>query len=220
MATVTKRRKKIPVSQDERDRMLFWWTFYKGNCSKTARKVSEETGISRSRKVVFETSKRYNFATMAHIVRDDVIKQVYSTDTPGIGRIVKVSSDVMDVDEQLVDQANRFLQGYSNTKVKNIDQVIKIVEHVTKNLNVMTGSKDIQSDALEKIAEKEGPRLRYSMDEILNKLSDEERAEVLTEIANEQTMAILEMRGERSTRQKKRDRQANKRIKKQADKAK
>ena len=138
----TKKRKNHAVSDDERDLMLFWWTVYDGNLSKTARKVSELTGIKRSPKVVMDVSRRNNFATLSHVVRDEVNKEFYGNDTPGMGRMLKIAADLLEMDELLISDCKKYLQGFRRgTKIEDIPQLLSVLKYVSDSVNNISGKK-------------------------------------------------------------------------------
>lgn len=189
------RRRKIPVSPEERQLMLWWWTVYGGNYNKTAKKVSEITGIERSRKVVFEIAKRHNFRTMSHIVRDQVNKQLSADATPGMNRMMKLVMDLMEIDEELLSQAKTYLiGGDGKTKFTNVNEVLGALKYVTSDLENITGKKGIKSGSFEDTAAANKPEISISVQKILSELPEDERDEVVGEIIDIQTNKILDFK--------------------------
>ena len=189
-------RRKIPVTDKERDLMLFYFTVYEGNYNKVAKIVSQETGIPRSRKVVYETAKRNNFATLSHVVRDQVNKKFFGTDTPGMGRIMKITSDVLEIEEEMLRQAKLYINGMRSTKVDNIDQVMRVLKHVTSDLMNITGDKNIKESAFYKMSDNQKNKIGLTIDEITRDMSPEERADLLGEVAENQITTILDYKGQ------------------------
>ena len=190
--------KRTPVSPKEREVMLYWYTFYEGNASRTARKVSSLTGIPRSRKVVADVAKRYNFATLSHVVRDRVNKHFFNDDTPGMGRLLKIASDMLECDEELLLEVKKFLRGDRSSKVENIKEVLDILKYTNTSLGQLSGSKDFKEESFTKIAEKEGPKLDATLQDILAEMDPNEREEFQEIIVNKQIERILKHKGEES----------------------
>ena len=124
---VSIRAKRKPFTQGDLDVLLFWYTVYNGNYGQTTKKFNEVTGQNRSYKVILEVTKRHNFATLAHVMRDQVNKRFYESDTPGMGRILKLSADLMDIDEDLIRHCKRYLMGDSKSKIENVSELIRVL---------------------------------------------------------------------------------------------
>ena len=185
--------RKNPVTPEERQMMLFWWTVYGGNYNKTAKKVSELTGIKRSRKVVFETAKRHNFATLSHDVRDQVNKQFYGDSSPGVSRLMKMVMDLMELDEALLSHAKNYIMGgVGRTNINNMSEALNVIKHVTSDLSNITGKVDIKSDSFASILESTKPEISISVNKELDELDENERADVVGEIIDIQTARILD----------------------------
>ena len=208
-----RKKKRVPVSDEERQLMLFWYTIYEGNYNKAAKKVSEETGISRSRKVLFEVAKRHNFATLSHIVRDEVNRRFYGAETPGMGRMLKLTADLMEIDEDLLRQAKLFIQG-RRAKIEDIDQLLKVVKHVTQDISNITGDKDIKRSAFSEISKREKPKIGLTIDQITKDMSEEDKADVLGEVVESEISTLLELRGETTERSKKKAQKEDKELRK------
>ena len=195
-----------PVSYNERMRMLFWYTVFNGNYSKTALKVSEETGIKRHRKVVLDTAKRHNFATLSHVVRDEVNKQFYGSNTPGMGRIMKLAADLMEIDEDILVQCKRFFMGAGKSKIASVTEALRAIKHVTTDLENISGIKDIKNAAFHDLSEKTKPDIGLTMKQVLADLDPKEKHAILGAVVTQQIDTIVENRtGGRSSRQKNKD---------------
>ena len=193
----TKKRKNHAVSDDERDLMLFWWTVYDGNLSRTAKKVSELTGINRSPKVVMDVSRRNNFATLSHVVRDEVNKEFYGNDTPGMGRMLKIAADLLEMDELLINDCKKYLQGFRRgTKIEDIPQLLSVLKYVNSNVNNMSGKKDLKSDSFHAIAEKARPLIGVTMEQVLKDMNEDEKLNVIGEVIEQQIEIILKHQGD------------------------
>lgn len=198
------RKKYQKVTPKERNIMLFWYTALDGNYSAVARRTYQQTGIKRSRKVILETAKKHNFATLSHIVRDDVNKRLYGADTPGLGRILKLTADLMDIDEDLINHCKRYLMGDSKSKIENMTELLKVVSHVGKDITNVTGVKDIKRDAMAHISENMKEEINVSVEQVLSGLEPDEKEDVLKRIVEQQINKIMENKGEISDDQKKR----------------
>ena len=202
--TPLRKRKRVLVSQDERMRMLFWFTVFDGNINRTAKQVTKETGIKRNRKVVFETAKKYNFATLSHVVRDEVNKRFYGSDTPGMGRVMKLAADRLEIDEELILHCKRFLMGDHRSKVKEIKELLDAMKYITADLSNMANVKDLKGTAFSQIAKKTRPEIALSMDQILASLDEDEKANVLGKVVDDEIVTILENHGQDSNKREKR----------------
>lgn len=200
------RRKSKPVNSEERNRMLFWYTVFDGNYNKTAKRISEETGHKRSAKVVMDTARKFNFATLSHVVRDEVNKRFYGTDTPGMGRIMKMTADLLEIDEEILVHCKRFMKGDRTTKITDVKELLSATKQVLEELKNISGIKGIKDAAFHDLAAKTRPDITLTADQILGNLDEDERAEVLSEVVESQMTTILETRGDRSgKRLKKKD---------------
>lgn len=204
MAEKMIRRRKMPVQEEERQLMLFWYTVYEGNYNRVAKKVSELTGIPRSRKVVFDIAKRNNFATLSHVVRDEVNKKFYDTDTPGMGRIMKLTADMMEINEDLVRQCKLWINDNKHSKIVSLDQLLKVMQHVFKDLENVSGEKNLKGSAFHKLAEQEKMGIGLTIDQVLKDMSPDEQADLLGEVVEQQIDVILENKGETTKRGKQR----------------
>lgn len=186
------RRRKIPVTAEERQIMLWWWTVFGGNYNKTAKKVSEVTGIQRSRKVVFEVAKKYNFQTLSHIVRDQVNKEYYGDSSPGMTRMMKMAMDLMEMDEEILAQAKTFLKGGNGKcEIQNFTELLNGLKYVTADFENITGKKGIKKNGFEDMAEQAKPEVAISVKQILKELSEEDRMMVTGAMVDEQHARIL-----------------------------
>ena len=138
-----------------------------------------------------DVAKRWNFATLSHVVRDEVNKRFYSNDTPGMGRVLKLMADVFDIDEDLILHAKRFMMGDRKAKVDSVKDVILVINHVTKDMKSVTGENDIKQAAMSKIQEKTQPGISLTMDQILEGMPEDEQKEVITEAVEQQINRIL-----------------------------
>ena len=197
------RRQKIKVTEEERMIMLFWYTVFNGNYSQTAKRVSDEMGYQRSRKVVMDTAKRWNFATLAHVVRDEVNKRFYGSDTPGMGRITKMTADLLEIDEDLLIHCKRYLRGDSKAKIENISELLRVVNHVAKEVTNITGVSDVKKNAFAQISETMRESVGIGVDDVLQGLNEKGREEVVGRIVEQQITTILENKGKLSDAQKK-----------------
>ena len=184
-------KKGTPVSEKEREIMLFWYTVFDGNFNRIANKVSAITGIKRSRKVVMEVSQRFNFNVQAHVVRDQVNKKFYGDTTPGMSRIMKQVIDMLEIDENLLKHGKRFLQGDSQAKVKNITELLNVLKHVKEDAKNLTGIKDIKNTAFNQMSERIEPAISYTIDEIMRDMDANEKADLLGEVVESQVQKIL-----------------------------
>ena len=189
----TPRRKKTLVSAEERQTMLFWWTVYGGNEAKTARKVSEITGIPRHRKVVHETAKKHNFATLSHLVRDQVNKKFYDDSSPGMNRLMKMAMDLMEIDEKMIDHVKNYLfGGNGSTQIKSMGEAVTTLKYITMDMESLTGKKGVKHNSFEEMAEQTQPEIGISVSKILDELTDEAKEEVIGKIIDLQTAKILD----------------------------
>lgn len=189
------RRRKIPVTAEERQIMLFWWTVYGGNLNKTALKVSEIVGFKRDRKVVFEIAKKHNFATLSHIVRDQVNKTYYGDSSPGMNRMMKMAMDLMEMDEEIISHIKNYLVGgQGRSKITSFAEAINGLKYVTSDLENLTGKKGIKNN-FEDMAEQTQPEISISVAKVLDELDDEAKEKVIGEIIDVQTARILDYKG-------------------------
>lgn len=190
-AKKNKVQKRIRVSPEERQMMLFWYTALNGNYSAVAKKVSSLTGIPRGRKTVMDIAKKHNFATYSHVVRDKVNKEYFGDDTPGMGRILKMAADLLEGDEELLDHALRYLRRQENTRVESVTEAIKVFQYVEKSMGNITGSSDPKKEGFRKIQEREGPAIDMTLQQILEELPEKERQDVLQDIVEQQLDKIM-----------------------------
>ena len=212
MEKVRSKRAKNPISEEEKGIALIWYTLYDGNYNRTAKKVSEVTGIPRTRKVIYELAKRENFDVLANIVRDEVNKQYYGSDKPGMGRILKIVADVLEIEEDLMRQAKRYAQGLGSSKIRNISELLSILKHVTSDLENISGEGNIKDSAFKKLAHEQGPAIAMTLEQITKNMSAEEKDSLLTDIIDQQTAKILEFHGEETKNTKKKKKKEEKSI--------
>ena len=206
-----------PITEEERDLMLLWYTFYDGNCNKTAVKISEITGHKRHRKVVYETAKKYNFDVLAHVVRDQVNQKFYGSDTPGMGRVLKLTADVLEIEEDLMLQCKRYIQNMP-TKIGNIDQLLKVLTHVTKDLSAISGEPRVKEAAFKKIAEEEGERISVSLNQVTDNMRPEDKKAFVKDLVDQQMSKILDLKGHETENTRERARKEDEVINKSANK--
>ena len=191
----TTRRRKIPVTADERQIMLWWWTIYGGNVNKTARKVSEITGIPRHRKVVHEVAKKFNFATLSHVVRQKVHEQFNNDNTPGTNRIRSMLMDLIEIDENIVIQIKNYLiGGQGRTTFTNTAEMIAALKYITADLQNLTGKKNLKDTPFEDIVSDQKPDIEISVMQLLEELDEKEKAEVMEVLVDGQTSRILDFK--------------------------
>lgn len=218
--TKPKRMRRIPVNEEERQIMLFYYTLYEGNYSRTAKATTKKTGIPRSRKVVLETAKKYNFATLSHVLRDRVNKEFYGNDTPGMGRMLKLGADLVEIDEELLMQVKKYLGlGVGRSKIQNIKELLDVVKHVGAELSKITGDHDLKNSVLNKISQTEGPKMDLTIEEILRDMDPDQKADVLGQVIENQMNVILEYKGEQTKRTRAKRKKANKTISEMAEEA-
>lgn len=191
-----KKQQRVPVLAKEKQQMLFWYTVYKGNCNAVAKKLTQINKVKRTRKTVADIARKENFATKSHIIRDKVNKQFFGDDTPGMGRMMWLAENLLEFDEELLQDARKFMRGERGTRCESIKDCLDIVKHVNTQLSNLIGAKDFKNEAFDKLQEQEGATIELSVQEILDDLPEKERELVMGEVVDEQISKIFQYRGD------------------------
>ncbi len=183
------------ITKEEIHRMLFWYTVFDGNINKTAIKHSEDYGINRSRKVVGDVARRENFAVKSHLVRDQVNQHLFSASAVGGWniRMLKMALDLLDIDEKIVKNVKLWFDGkYNKSTFDSSPEALAAIKQVTSDIANLSKNSNPKQAAFQELEQTEGKQIALSLETILGELDEEDKEELLDNLAAKERQKILE----------------------------